>query len=64
LVDTLHAITFFTIFAMLVVSAICLKLLDREKEALATHVNRLGAWIIGTSYALANIILIVFAISE
>jgi hypothetical protein len=64
LVDSLHAITFFTIFAILVVSAICLKLLDREKEALAVRVNRIGAWVIGAAYVLANVVLVSVAIGE
>ncbi|HTH55972.1 MAG TPA: hypothetical protein VL728_07985 [Cyclobacteriaceae bacterium] len=64
LVDTLHAITFFTIFAILVVSAICLKLLDREKEKLAVLVNRIGARLIGAIYLIANIALVVSAIRD
>lgn len=64
LVDSLHAITFFTIFAILVVSAICLKLIDKEKNDLCMHVNRIGAWLIGGGYLLANIILVALAIGE
>jgi hypothetical protein len=64
LVDSLHAITFFTIFAILVVSAICLKLIDREKKELALQVNRIGARLIGLIYAGANITLILSAIRE
>jgi len=64
LVDSLHAITFFTIFAILVVSAICLKLLDREKTTLALRVNRLGARLIGLVYVGANVTLILSAIGE
>jgi len=62
LVDSLHAITFFTIFAILVVSAICLKLIDREKKELAVRVNRIGARLIGLIYIGANITLILSAI--
>lgn len=64
LVDSLHAITFFTIFAILVVSAICLKLLDREKNELALRVNRLGSRLIGATYIVANLVLIISAIGE
>ncbi len=64
LVDSLHAITFFTIFAILVISAICLKLIDKEKEDLCKRVNRIGAWVIGGGFLLANIILVGLAIGE
>lgn len=64
LVDSLHAITFFTIFAILVVSAVCLKLQDKEKNELCMRVNRIGAWVIGGAYILANIILVSLAIGE
>jgi hypothetical protein len=64
LVDSLHAITFFTIFAILVVSAICLKLVDREKKELAKRVNRIGARLIGLIYVGANVTLILSAIGE
>ena len=64
LVDTLHAITFFTIFAILVVSAICLKLLDRGKDDLAIRVNRTGSRLIGLVYVGANVTLIISAIAE
>lgn len=62
LVDSLHAITFFTIFAILVVSAICLKLIDRERKELALRVNRIGSRLIGLIYVGANITLILSAI--
>ncbi len=64
LVDSLHAITFFTIFAILVISAICLKLIDKGKEDLCKRVNRIGAWVIGGGFLLANIILVGLAIGE
>jgi hypothetical protein len=64
LVDSLHAITFFTIFAILVVSAICLKLLDKEKTELCMRVNKIGAWVIGGAYFLANVILVGIAIGD
>lgn len=64
LVDSLHAITFFTIFAILVVSAICLKLLDRDKKELCLRVNRLGARLIGVGYVVANLVLIALAIGD
>jgi len=64
LVDSLHAITFFTIFAILVVSATCLKMIDRGKEELSIKINRVGAWVIGVAYFLANVILVGVAIGD
>src|SRR6478736_6984506 len=64
LVDSLHAITFFTIFAIIVVSATCLKMIDRGKEDLSIRINRIGAWVIGVAYFLANVILASVAIGE
>ncbi|MGC4020793.1 MAG: hypothetical protein QM734_02020 [Cyclobacteriaceae bacterium] len=63
LVDQLHAITFFTIFAILVVSAVCLKLHDKEKDEECLRVNKLGARVIGAAYILANVILIASALT-
>ena len=64
LVDSLHAITFFTIFAILVVSATCLKMIDRAKGDLSIRINRIGAWVIGVAYLLANVILVGIAIGD
>ena len=64
LVDSLHAITFFTIFAILVVSAVCLKLEEKKKNELCMRVNKMGAWVIGCIYILANVILVGIAIGE
>lgn len=64
LVDSLHAITFFTIFAILVVSATCLKFQEMGKNELCMRVNKIGAWVIGVTYFLANIILVGIAIGE
>jgi len=58
LVDTLHSITFFTIFAILVVSAICLKLHDMEKVEESVRVNRIGSKMVASIYVLANVILV------
>lgn len=62
LVDSLHALTFFTIFATLVVSAICLKLHDKGKHELCLKFNRLSAWVIAGGYILVNIVLVGLAI--
>ncbi|HCW07890.1 MAG TPA: hypothetical protein DGG95_11070 [Cytophagales bacterium] len=61
LVDTLHAITFFTIFAILVVSAICLKLHDKEKHEACVRVNKIGYRFIGGTYVFVNFILVALA---
>lgn len=62
LVDSLHAITFFTIFAILNVSAICLKLVDKGKQDLSDRINKIGAWAIGGCYFIANVVLVKMAI--
>jgi hypothetical protein len=64
LVDSLHAITFFMIFAALVISAVCLKLHDRKKNDLCLRVNKIGSVVIGGAYLLANVMLITQAIGE
>src|SRR5258708_4071157 len=64
LVDTLHSITFFSIFAILVVSAICLKLCDKEKTEECLRVNKIGSRAVGIIYLLTNIILVTLAASK
>jgi len=61
LVDTLHSMTFFAIFAILVVSAICLKLHDADKTEQCLRVNKIGSRLVGIVYILANVVLIVLA---
>lgn len=62
LVDTLHALTFFAIFCMLVVSAVCLRLYDNGKKEECVRANFLGSRIVFSTYVLANIIFILLAI--
>ncbi len=62
LVDTLHTLTFLGIFAILVVSAICLKLHDIGKKEACIKVNRYGSWIVISLYVLANILFVFLAI--
>jgi hypothetical protein len=62
LVDTLHTITFLGIFAILVVSAICLKLYDTGRQEACVKVNKIGSRLVITSYILANILFIWLAI--
>jgi hypothetical protein len=61
LVDILHSITFFTIFAILVVSAICLKFHDIGKVEESFRINKLGFRMITVIYVLANVILVALA---
>jgi hypothetical protein len=61
LVDTLHSMTFFAIFAILVVSAVCLRLHDREKPEQCLHVNRIGARAVTIIYVFANLVLVAMA---
>ena len=62
LVDTLHTLTFFAIFATLVVSAIALKLHDRGRKEDCVRVSRLGAKIVISLYVIVNILFIGLAI--
>ena len=62
LVDTLHTMTFLGIFAILVVSAICLKLLDSDKKELCEKVNYWGARIVVFLYVGGNVFFISLAI--
>lgn len=62
LVDTLHALTFIGIFAILLVSAIALKQYDNGKKEMAEETNRKGARIIITIYAICNVVFVALAI--
>ena len=62
LVDTLHTITFLGIFAILVVSAISLKLHDWGRKEACMKVNRIGSQLIIIGYIVVNIIFIAVAI--
>ncbi len=61
LVDTLHSFTFFSIFAILVVSAICLKLYDNDKKDQCIRVNRIGFRLVSLVYVLVNVVLVALA---
>jgi hypothetical protein len=61
LVDILHSLTFFTIFAILVVSALCLKLHDTGKVEESIRMNNIGFRMITIIYVLANVILVTVA---
>lgn len=55
LVDILHSLTFFSIFAILMVSAIALKLHNYDKIDKAHRINKVGSILIIIGYILANI---------
>jgi hypothetical protein len=61
-VDTLHAITFIGIFAILLVSAFALKQYDAGRNERAEFINKRGATLVVTSYIIANIVFITLAL--
>ncbi len=62
LVDTLHTITFLSIFAILVVSAIALKQHDAGNREGSLSVNRIGSRLVIGGYLLLNLVAIGIAL--
>lgn len=62
LVDTLHALTFLSILATLIISAVALKLHDYGKTEKALWVNRLFSKIVVILYVILNIVFISIAL--
>ncbi len=62
LVDTLHTLTFMSIFATLVVSAIALKFYDIGKKDTAVRVNKYGSRIVLSLFVILNIVSILIAL--
>lgn len=62
LVDTLHALTFFAIFGILVVSAVCVKLYDNGKLDDCMAANRKGSRFVIIAYLATNVFFVVMAI--
>ena len=62
LVDTLHSLTFFTIFATLVVSALALRYHDLGKKEACVRVNKYGSRMVIALYVLLNIVFVWLAI--
>jgi hypothetical protein len=62
LVDTLHSLTFFTIFAILVVSALALRYHDLGKKEACLRVNRYGSRLVISLYVFFNLVFIWLAI--
>jgi hypothetical protein len=61
LVDILHSLTFFSIFSILMVSAIALKLHNNDRIEKAHRINNVGAIAVITGYIIANIYYILTA---
>ncbi|GHN00993.1 hypothetical protein WSM22_24820 [Cytophagales bacterium WSM2-2] len=64
LVDTLHSLTFFSIFTTLVVSAICLRMSERGMHEQVVRFNKISARTIAVVYILINVILVGLAIGD
>jgi hypothetical protein len=62
LVDSLHSITFLTIFVILVISAIVLKLHNKDQDARGQKLNYYSAWVVLILFVLVNLILVIAAI--
>ncbi len=58
LVDTLHTLTFFAIFSILLVSAICLRLYDMGKKESCLRVNKIGSRSILFVFLFLNILFV------
>lgn len=63
LVDTLHTLTFFAIFATLLISAIALRLHDKNKTESSLRLSSIGARVIIGLYVILNLIFIIRAIN-
>ncbi|MEO7991742.1 MAG: hypothetical protein ABI663_19470 [Chryseolinea sp.] len=63
LVDTLHTVTFLSIFATLVVSAIALKFYDIGKRETAVTVNKYGSRIVLSLFVILNIVSVLVALN-
>jgi hypothetical protein len=63
LVDTLHSLTYFSIFATLLVSTYALHLHDKNKTEEALRVNRICSRLLVAGYIIANILAITIAIT-
>jgi len=61
LVDILHSLTFFSIFCILMISAIALKLHNNDRMEKAHRINNVGAILVMVGYIMANIYYIVSA---
>ncbi len=64
LVDTLHSLTFFSIFMVLVVSVFSLKVYERNQVDRSIRINKIGGWLLALSYLVINIIFVGMAIGD
>jgi hypothetical protein len=63
LVDSLHTVTFLTIFLTLLISAVCLRLHDRGNTELCNKINRWGSRVVILSFVLLNALLVGIAVA-
>lgn len=59
LVDSLHSITFLTIFIILTISAIVLKVHNRGNDTLALRINYVAAWAVALVFVILNLALVI-----
>ena len=62
LVDSLHSLTFVTIFMTLMVSALSLKLHDKGRAEESLRLNKIGARVVVSAYVVLNLVFVVSAI--
>jgi hypothetical protein len=62
LVDTLHSLTFFSIFIVLVISVVSLKIHERDQVERSLRINKIGGWLLVSTYVLINIIFVTLAV--
>lgn len=62
LVDTLHSLTFFSIFMVLLISVISLKIHERGYTEKSVRINKIGGWLLVISYLVINIVFVTIAV--
>jgi hypothetical protein len=62
LVDSLHSLTFFSIFMVLVISVVSLKLYEHEKIEQSLRFNNRGGWMLAITYLVINTIFVGLAV--
>ncbi len=62
LVDTLHSLTFFSIFMVLLISVISLKIHERGDTEKSIRMNKTGGWLLAITYLLINIVFVGMAV--
>jgi hypothetical protein len=62
LVDTLHSLTFFSIFMVLLISVISLKIHEGGNTQKSIRINKVGGWLLGIAYLMINITFVSMAV--